>query len=148
MSIGTGRATIFGFPGGITWTGIGAGTFFKQSGEFSDEFEKIQVKDDSGKTRLLVACDKLFMGKINWTPVAIVGTNTVANAATMLEPPPEIIQVTLSLFTWATANALKWGYWGGWKIGPTNGGITSYDFSIMASDDPTIDLFANRLVYT
>lgn len=151
MAIGTGRATIFGFPGGVSWTGIG--TLYKQSGEFSDEFDKSEVKDDVGKTRGLIACDRKYRAKLVFTPVAASGTNTIANARLSLVPPAELAAVQLTGFDWSLANyvdattGLKWVYDGGWKISGQNNGVWSYELNLMASDDQTIDLGANRVTY-
>lgn len=126
------------------------GTLFKQSGEFSDDFEKEELNDDSGAWQGRVSNNRKFMAKLVFTPVAAEGTNTIANAQTSLEPPAMNASVVLAGFDWALANSedgLKWMYDGGWKISGKNNGIWSYELNLIASADPEVDIAANPLTY-
>lgn len=155
MATGSGRATIFGFKGGVSWTGIG--TLFKENGEVVDTFEDIRLKDDFGKTKGKISNDRIFKFKFLFRPVAASGTNTVANARLSLEPPALNAAVTLggggNDFDWSIANnaasgGLKWSYAGGWKLAFTNNGIATYEMEIEASADSTVNLAADPVTYS
>src|SRR6185436_18813817 len=101
----SGRATIFGFVGVVAWTGIAtfnAGGYLNDSGEFSDDFKLDEVMDEFGDTVTLIGSNRKFKASINFTPVADTGTNTLADAATSLEPPEMLSPVTFTGPKWAT----------------------------------------------
>jgi hypothetical protein len=134
----TGRATIWGFAGGVSWTGIG--TLYKESGEFESEFKLDELRDDDNEPQGFIASGELYIARLVFTPVAASGTNTLANAALSLEPPAKLARVTLTSFAWAAANSATWVYAGGWKLAFKKDGLASYE--LMIKNSPLRDLSA------
>lgn len=134
----TGVAVIFGFPGGVAFTG--AGTFFNESGEFSHQVQLDEIRDEDNEVRTFIHSGELYEGRLLFTPRAAAGTNTLANAATSLAPPAKGAQVTLSSFKLAIANAADWVYVGGWRVAFRKNGVATYELFIKKS--PNNDLSA------
>lgn len=131
----SGRATIFGFAGTVAWTGIATfntGGYMNESGEFSDDFKLDEVTDEFGDTVTLIGSNRKFKASINFTPVSDTGTNTLADAATSLEPPAMLSPVTFAAAKWATAITLKWVYVGNWKLAFKKDGVATYSLDILA----------------
>jgi hypothetical protein len=131
----SGRATIFGFAGTASWTGVvsfNTGGYLNDSGEFSDDFKLDEVMDEFGDTVTLIGSNRKFKASINFTPVADSGTNTIADAALSLDAPAMLSAVTLASFKWASANTLKWVYVGNWKIAFKKDGVATYSLDILA----------------
>jgi hypothetical protein len=140
MATITGRATIFGFIGDHSWTGIG--TLFNESAEISDEFTLTQLKDGDSVTQGLIASDPNRKMRLQFTPVSSSGTNTLANAALSLPAPAPLSRVTLTNYKDTTLNHARWVYTGGWKVGLKKDGLATYELEIMCSKDSNIDLSA------
>ncbi|HWN09769.1 MAG TPA: hypothetical protein VNO50_10960 [Pyrinomonadaceae bacterium] len=140
----SGIATIFGFPGysvnATDWTWTGIGTLFPQNFEFRDDFKLDILSDQDNEPQTVIASGQLYIAKLNFTPRAAAGTNTIANAKLSLAPPTPIARVTLANFMWAGANSATWFYAGGWRIAFTKDGIATYELEIRKS--PNRDLTA------
>ena len=131
----SGRATIFGFVGVVAWTGIASfntGGYLNDSGEFSDDFKLDEVMDEFGDTVTLIGSNRKFKASINFTPVADAATNTLADAATSLEPPEMLSAVTFTGAKWASAATLKWVYVGNWKLAFKKDGVATYSLDVLA----------------
>jgi hypothetical protein len=128
----TGRATIFGFIGDVSFSGIG--TLFKESGEFEDDFVLDEVTDDLNDPTTLIGSKRVYNAKLMFTPMAASGgsggTNTLASAASSLAAPAMLAPVTLTNFKWCTANSANWVYVGGWKIAFKKNGVATYEMNI------------------
>ncbi len=122
---------IFGFAGGVAFTG--AGTFIKQSGEITHQYQLDEIVDDDNEIVTLIHSKEKYEFTFLFTPRAATGTNTLANAAASLEPPAKGAAVTLSTFKLASANAADWVYCGDWKLAFDQKGIATYSLKIMRS---------------
>jgi hypothetical protein len=125
----TGRATIFGFPGSVSWTGIG--TLYKESGDFSSEFKVDRLMDEDNEPQGLIASGEMYKATLQFTPVS--NGSTLAGARLSLEPPAKLARVTLTGFDWSGANSAQWVYTGGWKIAFKKDGIATYSLNIERS---------------
>src|SRR4051812_21303765 len=90
----TGKATIFGFPGSVSWSGIGV--LYKESGDFSSDFKLDRLMDDDNEPQGLIASGEMYKASLQFTPVS--SGSTLAGARTSLAPPGKLAAVTLSGF--------------------------------------------------
>ncbi len=132
----TGIAVIFGFAGGVSWTGIG--TLVNEGGEFEHNVQVDEVTDEDNEIISLAHSRESYDATLQFTPRAAAGTNTIANAATSLAPPAKGAVVTLGAeagggavnFKLAIANSNQWVYVGGWKTVFKKNGIATYELKI------------------
>lgn len=136
----TGRATVHGFAGGISFSGIG--TLYSNSGEFTDEFTLRDLRDGQNDVKGHQASGRLWRAHLVFVPVAASGTNTLANAKTSLAPPGMLAVVTLSNFDYSGFN-IDWNYAGGWKVGFTRDDQASYELDLVANPDEDISAIAS-----
>jgi hypothetical protein len=125
----TGRATIFGFAGTISWSGIG--TLYKESGDFASEFKLDRLMDEDNEPQGFIGSGEMYKAGLLFTPVS--SGSTIAAAKLSLEPPAKLARVTLTSFAWATANSATWVYVGGWKIAFKKDGLATYALNIEKS---------------
>lgn len=135
----TGRATIAGFAGGISFTGIG--TLFKKGGTHKTTTKSVELRDDQDVLRGLNFTTGEEEFTLNVTPVAASGTNTLANARTSLAGRPDPgAQVTLADFDDSSVNHARWVYMGDWQATYDAGNLVSCSLTIKCSADSGIDL--------
>lgn len=135
----TGIATIFGFSGTVTPTGVaGVASFYKKSGDFSTEYKRDVISNDQNDPKGLVYSGGLVKGSLSWTPA---GANNAAVAAACEEPAIGSA-VTLASFKIASLNHARWVYDGNWKVAFVNDGIATYSFDIVCAKDSATDLSA------
>lgn len=142
----TGVAVIFGFPGGVSWTGIG--TLFNESGDFEHNYQLDQVADEDNEVRTLIHSGETYDATLQFTPRAASGSNTITSAAASLAPPAKGATVTLGAavgggavdFKLAIANSTQWVYVGGWRVAFRKNGVATYELKIKRS--PNYDLSA------
>lgn len=141
----TGIAVIFGFPGGVSWSGIG--TLFNEGGTFEHNVIVDEVRDEDNELRSLAHSGETYDATLQFTPRA-GSTNTIANAATSLAPPAKGAAVTLGAaagagavdFKLAIANSAQWVYVGGWRTVFRKNGIATYELKIKRN--PNYDVSA------
>lgn len=131
----SGRATVFGFQGSASWSGIG--TLFLDSGDFNDEFTFRELRDGSNEVKGFQSSGRLWRAHLVFVPVAASGTNTLANALTSLAPPAPLAEVTLSSFDYSAFNT-TWVYSGGWKLSFVKDDKPSYELDIVTNPDEDI----------
>jgi hypothetical protein len=143
-SLVKGVAVIFGFKGGVNFV-VGAAAalrnLFNESGEFSHDFQVDRVQDEDNEYRSLIGSGELFKAKLLFTPRAVAGTNTLANAAASLTPPDMLSTVILGAaagtgavdFKLSLANASTWVYVGGWRVAFKKNGVATYELEIERS---------------
>lgn len=137
----TGVAVIYGFPGGVSWTGIGTAAFFNESGDFEAPITVDEVRDEDNELRTLIHSGETIDGTLQFTPRAPTGTNTKAAAANSLPPPAPGSKVTLGAavgggavdFALGIANAADWVYVGGWRVAFRKNGVATYELKIRRS---------------
>jgi hypothetical protein len=142
----TGIAVIFGFAGGVSWSGIG--TLFNEGGTFEHNVIVDEVRDEDNELRSLAHSGETYDATLQFTPRAATGTNTVTNAATSLAPPAKGAAVTLGAaavqgavdFKLAIANSAQWVYVGGWRTVFRKNGIATYELKIKRN--PNYDVSA------
>lgn len=142
----TGIAVIFGFPGGVSWAGIG--TLFNEAGTFDHNVIIDEVRDEDNELRSLAHSGETYDATLQFTPRAAAGTNTIANAAASLAPPAKGAAVTLGQaasagavdFKLAIANSSQWVYVGGWQVAFRKNGIATYELKIKRN--PNYDVSA------
>lgn len=127
----TGKASIAGINGTVAWTGVAslaAGNHLLQSAKMQDQFDLNELRDQVGEPAGLAKTNHRQEITIDFVPVAVSGTNTIANAKVGLQLPPPLAQVTLASFDepagatgFNTINGV-WAYVGGGEIGLTNEG--------------------------
>jgi len=130
-----GIAVVFGFSGFGVPSDVaisGVGSLYPKNFRFNDEFKLDMVRDGDNEVTTLIASGKLYHARLEFTPRAAIGTNTIANARTSLAPPSPLAAVVLANFPWVTANTLKWAYTGGWGIAFVNDGVATYELNITA----------------
>lgn len=135
----TGRATIAGFAGSVSYTG--SATLFKRSGNFKVNTKMTELRDDQDILRGHVAPTAEHEFSLTFTPVAASGTNTIANAQASLEAgPATMAAVTLADFDDSNVNHARWVYMGDWSVTYDATGIASCSMTIKCSADSGIDL--------
>lgn len=134
----TGRATIFGFIGGISASGIG--TLLNESADISREFKLEEIRDGSNDIKGFIASGELIKMRLQFTPVD--AAVSLSGAATSLGAPSPLARVTLSLFKDTSYNHARWAYIGGWKVGLKKDNIATYELEIGCSPDAGTDLSA------
>jgi hypothetical protein len=134
----TGRATISGFTGGVSFTGIG--TLFNESYDVAANSTVTELRDGLNKLQGLQFNEGELTMQLNFTPVASSGTNTIADAKASLAAPANGAIVTLSDFDLASLNHARWAYMGDWKIAGKKDGLATYALSIKCSQDASTNI--------
>lgn len=134
----TGKATVAGFAGTVSWSG--AGTFYKNTGELSTERKHDILTDDAGEPQgTITPSHGLQKFKFQFH----VQTASTATAATALAEPTHPAVVTLSSFTLAGVNHARWLVVpGSWRLAFTKDGIATYDLEIECSTNAAVNLAA------
>ncbi len=135
----TGRATIAGFAGTVSYTG--SATLFKKSGNFKVTTKLTELRDEQDILRGHVGPTPEHEFSMTFTPVAASGTNTLANAKTSLAAGPATqAAVTLADFDDSTLNHARWVYMGDWAVTYDSAGLASCSLTIKCSADSSINL--------
>jgi len=131
----TGRGTVFGFAGSISFSGYV--NLYLNSGDFMDEFTLKELRDGTNELKGHIASGRVWRAHLIFVPVATTGSNTLATALTSLAPPEPLSVVTLSDFSYAALNT-NWSYAGGWKVGFSREDLATYELDIVTNPDTDI----------
>lgn len=132
----TGKATVAGFAGTVSWSG--AGTFYKNTGELTTERKQDILFDDNNEPKgTITPSHGLQRFKFQFH----IATASTATAATALAEPTHPATVTLSGFTLAGVNHARWLVVpGSWRLAFSKDGIATYDLEIICSTDSGVNL--------
>jgi hypothetical protein len=122
-----GRAVVFTASGTVAYSGVATVATSQnevQNVSLTDEFDLIEVRNRAGQTVTQAAINVRQRLTVEITPHAITSDNTQAAAATAIELPTPLSQVTLASFEAAEFNG-TWNYLGGGALGISNAGVVT-----------------------
>lgn len=135
----TGVAVVFGFKGGISYSGVG--TFIKESGDVEHDVQVDEITDDDNELVTLIHSKESYIFTIMLTIRAATGSATSrASAVASMAGPAKGSIVTLSGFDdgGSFINAATWVYVGGWKLSPKKNGVLQASLKIRRSPNNDI----------
>ena len=131
-SVQTGTAVVFGFPGTFTGLNFTATTYFKDSGDVSADIKVDEIRNEDNELVGLIHSGESYEITLMMTPQS----TSIANAKTMLSPPPMGTAVTLLNFhddiNFPFING-AWSYVGGFKVAFKKDGVASYEIKLRRS---------------
>lgn len=114
----TGKATVYGVKGTLTFTGLAStAAQIMQSAESTEEADITELRDGENQLKGLVVTNRRDTITIEFFPTTTATPGTVADAKGALELPEIPATVTLAGFDEAESNDLNgsWVYLGGGK---------------------------------
>ena len=127
MSAIRGRATVFGFPGTISWTG--RAHLAEQNSDHRQEAEEVLVRDKDNSAMSAAVSGRVQHATLRFAPLASSDGQTIATVRGGLTAPTLGAIVTIADMG-AGVDGADWFFNGNWRLAYTNNGVPTYELDI------------------